>query len=119
MSINKELLHILQHSMGLDEYGQGTKYRNHFCAGGKDEQKCRELVVMGLMAENGRISSALSGGNPVFYVTKTGEAAIEEFSPRPPKLTRGQKRYRRYLKVADCFESFKDFLQWESEGRPE
>ena len=28
--MEKELLHILQHSLGLNEYGQGNKYRNPF-----------------------------------------------------------------------------------------
>lgn len=27
------LLNILQHSLGLDEYGRGTPYRNHFVTG--------------------------------------------------------------------------------------
>ncbi len=114
--LNAELLHILQHSLGVNEYGQGSKYRNHFCAGGKDEQKCRELVSMGLMTENKRFPSPLSGGSPVFHVTKEGEAAIEKFSLKPPKLTRSQKRYRRYLDMSDCFESFKHFLHWDMEG---
>lgn len=29
------------------------------------------------------------------------------------KMTRSQKRYRRYLQVADCFENFKEFLRHE------
>ena len=27
-------LAILQHALGLDQYGHGTFYRNHYCAGG-------------------------------------------------------------------------------------
>ena len=30
-----------------------------------------------------------------------------------PKLTRSQQRFARYRRVADCFESFKDFLKYE------
>ncbi|MHB0986236.1 MAG: hypothetical protein ACYC05_11690 [Sulfuricella sp.] len=26
-------LHILQHSLGLDKYGDGNQYRNHFVTG--------------------------------------------------------------------------------------
>lgn len=101
-----ELLHILQHSLGLDR-----KYRNHFCAGGKDLEKCRELVGMGLMVE--RKGSAITGEDPTFHVTKEGEKAVDEHSPKPPKLTRGQRRYREWLKVADCFQdwTFGDWLK--------
>ena len=51
-------LEILQHALGANEYGRNPKpglrdreefYRNHFCAGGKDEEECRELVVLGYM----------------------------------------------------------------------
>ena len=36
-------------------------------------------------------------------------------TPRPaPKLTRGQRRYRKYLEVADCFANFRDFLRHET-----
>lgn len=30
------------------------------------------------------------------------------------QMTRSQKRYREYLELADCFESFKAFLKWKS-----
>ncbi len=33
-------LEILQHALGVDKYGQGDMYRNHFCAGGDDEAVC-------------------------------------------------------------------------------
>jgi hypothetical protein len=33
------------------------------------------------------------------------------------KMTRSKKRYQDYLKVADCFESFKDYLYYLSELR--
>ncbi len=42
-------LEILQHALGVDEYGRGQMYRNHFCAGGSDEDICRELVALGYM----------------------------------------------------------------------
>lgn len=39
------------------------------------------------------------------------------------KMTKSQERYRRYLEVADRFDSFRDFLKWdalpESEKCPE
>ena len=48
-SLTLEQLQILQHSLGLDKYGQGPVFRNHFCAGGSDEETCRSLVEMGYM----------------------------------------------------------------------
>lgn len=111
--MEKELLHILQHSLGLDQYGQGNQYRNHFVAGGDDVRKCRELAALGYMRE--RQASELSGGSPWFNVTANGMAAVKAESQKPPpepKLTRGQRRYRDYLKDADCFESFGHWLKY-------
>lgn len=31
-----------------------------------------------------------------------------------PKLSKAKERYKKYLSVADCFESFFDFLKYES-----
>ena len=106
-------LHILQHSLGLDRYGEGRQYRNHFVTGegSCDIADCRALVSDGLMTE--RRGSALSGGDPVFFVTREGIDYVAMNSPRrppEPKLTRSQQRYRDYLKAADCFESFKHYL---------
>jgi len=88
-----EQLHILQHALGVDEYGQGKHYRTHFCAGGDDEATCRELVEMGYMETFSR--EYLPYYN--CYVTEAGKAAMAAESPKPPKLTRSQKRYRAFL----------------------
>lgn len=66
-------LHILQHSLGLDDYGGGNQYRNHFCAtpGSKDFDECRALVADSTMAE--RAGNELSGGDSVFYVRRSYE----------------------------------------------
>lgn len=108
--IAKNLLHILQHSLGLDRYGQGRQYRNHYCAGPDDVGKCRELVSQSFMKEFP--PSEISGGDPIFIVTAQGIDAVTLESPPPPKLTRGQKRYREYLEVSDCFDDFKHYLEW-------
>lgn len=100
-----EQLHILQHALGVDEYGRGNIYRSHY-VGGEDE--CRQLVAMGYMTEFP--ASVLSGGSPWFRVTDAGKRAVREQSPKPPKLTRGQQRYRDYLRVADLI-SFGDWLK--------
>ena len=47
--MNPRHLEILQHALGLDQYGHGKSHRNYFCAGEGDEADCRELVAAGLM----------------------------------------------------------------------
>lgn len=108
-----ELLKILQHTLGLDQYGQGRQYRNHFVAGEDDAVKCRELVSLGCMAE--RAGNALSGGSPVFHVTPQGIAEVAVHSEKPPKRTHSQRRYSAYLAVADCYESFGHYLKYQSQ----
>ena len=76
-------LHLLQHALGVDEYGQGNMYRNHYCGGAEE---CRPLVALGFMVEHP--SSELTGGDPLFTVTAAGKQAMLEQSPKPPKLTR-------------------------------
>lgn len=103
-------LHILQHSLGVDQYGRGDMYRRHYVVGpGCDGyEACKALVDDGLMTE--RPASALSGGSSVFLVTEAGKRYVIEHSPPPPKLTRSQKRYRAWLQ-ADCGISFGDWLR--------
>lgn len=109
--MNPKLLHILQHSLGLDEFGRGTFYRNHFVTGegSKDHADCMALVSAGLMTV--RSGNALSGGDDVFSVTDAGKAAVTEHSPQPPKLTKGQQRYQDYLD-ADCSMTFIEYLKY-------
>lgn len=38
---------------------------------------------------------------------------------RMRKMTRSQQRYKRYLEVCDCFDSFGDFLRYEQRQRSE
>lgn len=92
--MNARHLEILQHALGLDKYGRGSSYRNHYCAGGDDETSCRELVALGYMTQHETTEMY-----PYFNcsVTEEGKAAVREHSPAPPKLTRSQKRYREFL----------------------
>lgn len=115
------ILAILQHALGRNEYGHnpngGPDYRNHFVAGEgtNDARLCRDAVAQGLMREHP--ASALSGGDPVFTVTDAGKAYVAEKSPLPPRLTLGQKRYRRWLHVADATgETFGEWLKREHGG---
>jgi hypothetical protein len=102
-------LEILQHSLGVDKYGQGEIYRNHFCAGGKDEETCRELVALGFMWEWHKSYQEMF---PYYNcsVTEAGKAAMLAESPKPPKLSRSQKRYREFLN-ADLGISFREYLK--------
>ena len=115
--MEKELLHILQHSLGVDQYGQGNQYRNHFATGpgGKDFDLCQQLAEMGLMKDLG--TKRIWGDMHCFIVTPAGIDAVAIESPAPPKISRGKKRYLEYLEVADCFDSFRDFLRYDTDRR--
>ena len=101
-------LHILQHSLGLDQYGRGTFYRNHFVTGegSNDHADCMALVNAGLMTVTS--GNELSGGDDVFRVTDAGKAAVAEHSPAPPKLTRSQQNYQERLN----YDSDLSFIDW-------
>lgn len=104
-------LHILQHSLGVNEYGEGRQYRNHFCTGpgSNDYDNCLALVAEGLMTRNK--GSEISGGDDIFCVTQKGIAHIKQHSPKPPKLTRSQQNYQDYLDADTC-EKFGDWLKF-------
>jgi hypothetical protein len=103
-------LHILQHSLGVDEFGRGRQYRNHFVTGegSIDHPHCMALVEMGLMTKHA--GSALTGGDDLFHVTEAGRRYVVEHSPAPPKLSRSKSRYREYLE-ADSSYSLGDWLK--------
>jgi hypothetical protein len=86
-----ELLHILQHSLGVDQYGQGQQYRNHYAIGQECDtfSLCVELAGMGFMEDTGKV--AMWGGLHGFIVTDAGRRAMSEASPLPAKLSRSQK----------------------------
>lgn len=114
------VLHILQHALGRDEYGRpnpaNPDYRNHFVArpGHHDWDTLLQSVADGLMTR--RAGNALSGGGDIFSVTEAGKAYISENSPKPPVLTRAQKRYREWLS-ADCDMTFAEFNGWRSRAK--
>lgn len=112
-----ELLHILQHSLGVDQYGQGEQYRNHFATGpgSKDFDNCGKLVGLGLMKDLG--TREVWGDMHCFVVTKKGKEAVAVESPKPPKVSRSKRRYQEYLELGDCFANFKDFLRYDTDRR--
>jgi hypothetical protein len=66
------LLHILRHSIGLDDKGNGREYRNHFATDpdSPDGRLCQELCAAGLMTDYG--APALWGGMHCYKVTDEG-----------------------------------------------
>lgn len=112
-TMNPELLHILQHSLGVDKYGRGNQYRNRFVTGPEttDFPKCIELVGLELMKDHG--PQSIAAGDHCFTVTEKGKVAMHMNSPEPPKLSKSQVRYRRFLN-ADSGLSFKEWLKYES-----
>jgi hypothetical protein len=117
--VSASMLHILQHSLGVDAHGRGRQYRNHFVTGpgSSDHGDCCVLAELGLMTR--RKVSALSGGDYIFTVTPKGVEYVALNSPAPPpepKLTRSQKRYREWLD-ADPGYSFAEWLGVPRSGR--
>lgn len=109
-ALRSEHLHILQHSLGLDRYGQGNPYRNHFVtgAGATDYPLCTALVTAGLMTR--RAGNELTGGDDCFHVTDAGRVYVTEHSEPAPKLTRSQQRYLDFLN-ADSGMRFGEWLR--------
>lgn len=113
MCEHARLLEILQHARGLDQYGRGEPYRNHYCTGpgSRDFDACLSLVTHGLMRDHGP-QGEISGGLHVFSVTAAGDEHIARKSPPAPKRTRSQQRYLDYLNADGCFRSFGEYLRY-------
>lgn len=111
-------LQIVQHTLGLDQYGRGTMYRNRFVSGPghHDQPEIDQLVAEGLMEDcTKHVHQSLLGGMArLFCVTEAGMAWVLENSPKPPKRTRAQERYRRFLEYGDGFDSFLDYCRWDA-----
>lgn len=95
--MTNEQLQILQHALGADQYGQWPKgnewyYRDYFIG---EDPICEDLVALGHM--NKFPGNAATGGDPCYRVTGNGIVAMRQSSPRAPRLTRSQKRYRDFL----------------------
>lgn len=92
-------LGILQHSLGLDHHGRGQSHRNHFAAdpGTRDHDICVGLVWAGMMTMRRSKPGGMWDGMDFFFVTDAGRAWVAQASPPPPKLTRSQRRWLRYL----------------------
>jgi hypothetical protein len=96
-------LHILQHALGLDDYGRDSKgrfpvnadepYRNRYVVGPDSDawQLCMEHVEAGRMTRHDEVK-AWTGGMSCFCVTESGLAFIRANSPKPPKRTLAPSR---------------------------
>lgn len=91
------LLHLLQHALGLDDYGRGTMYRNHFVTG----EGCDGWTLLNQAVTDGLATRhdprKMFGGDYCFTVTDAGKKYVREKSPAPPKRTRSQKRYDAFM----------------------
>jgi hypothetical protein len=107
-ALSSQQLHVLQHSLGVDEYGDGNQYRNRFVTdpGCPDGKLCCELVEMKMMKDHG--PQTLAGGMHCYTVTPLGIDAMVLQSPVRPKLTRSKQRYRDYLSA----DSSLTFAEW-------
>lgn len=116
--LGKQALSVLQHTLGLDSWGKSKSpsqpdgYRNHFVA----EEGHHEWGILMLLVQHGLMDQhapfALSGGSPWFSVTGAGRAYVAQYSPKPPKLTKAQERYQRFLDLSDVMPdlTFKQFV---------
>lgn len=106
--MTKEQLHILQHSLGADQYGRRKRYsdRNHYIT--DDNAEMESLVALGYMRCDG--SNVATGGMNCYRVTDAGIKAMREASPNPPKKSRSAIRFEEYRSYADAFDC--TFRQW-------
>lgn len=110
---SETILAVLQHALGVDQFGRGEQYRDHFvCGPGHHSYDCCIAAVgQGLMVR--RESKMFGDNGSLFLVTDEGRRWMTANSPAPPKLTRSQQTYRRYTD-ADCCLSFGDWLGMEA-----
>lgn len=105
-----EQLHILQHSLGVDQFGQGNCYRDYYCVGldnAATMASINDLVARGWMRAGSKIND---GRDQYFIVTQLGLSAMKGHSPKPPKISKAKQRYRDFLN-ADCGMSFIEYLK--------
>ena len=108
--LDDKSLHILRHSLGMDDNGHGNMYRNHYVAGPGHHSYDRllALVQSGHM-EKGDACKFLPSGDEVFYVTEKGRAVA--FVPEPP-LPPAKRRWKAFRELKEVMTelSFRSFL---------
>lgn len=113
MVADAALLHVLQHSLGVDEFGRGDQYRNRFVTGegSTDHPTCLEAVDRGLMDRHA--GNTLTGDMDLFVVTDQGRNFVAQHSPRPDRKQKARDRYSRFLDLSDVMPdlTFQSFLK--------
>lgn len=107
MNLTPEQIHILRHSLGLNEKGHGNQYRNYYCTG-TGHQQCesvKQLADFGLMAFSHSIND---GRDKIFFVTPQG-ITMATAGVVYPKFTRSQRRMRAY-RSSDTGLTFREWL---------
>ena len=107
-------LKILQHTLGVNEFGQIPRglrdfTRNYFCAGEADKPICQSLIDLGYMQAH-----ATTEWLPYLNcsVTPEGIAAMRRESQKPPKVSREKKRYLEFLDFSDAYDcTFREWLE--------
>lgn len=111
MKLTPSQLHIIQHSLGLDQYGRGREYRNSFVApkDGNDWNDLQALVTGSCMVYHGpqKIFGEMHG----FQVTDWGRQKMHEQSPEPPKVSKSKQRYHEWMAVGECYPDW-NFIDW-------
>lgn len=105
-------LHILRHSLGLDDNGNGNQYRNYYCTDPVPELV--KLCDMGLMWDRG--AQEIYGGMHVYHVTERGKRVVNDSKPAPKKISRSKRRYLDFLH-ADSGMSFGEWIRLPSYER--
>lgn len=118
--ITDSQLAILQHALGCDTFGQTSYvghdegdgcsiyYRNRYVS--TPTPDIDSLVNAGMMQDLGVWSISRTNA---YRVTERGMQVMRDRSPKPPKLTRAQKRYRAFLGWSDAYGgTFREFLSW-------
>lgn len=122
MKLTKKQLHIIQHSLGCDQYGMSDSrgrdehdgclgfYRNRYVCGPRPE--ILELVTAGLMVDHG--PQSIAGGMHCYSVTPAGVLAMDEQSPSPPRVSAAKRRWRAFSGVSERYEDFAGYLGFDS-----
>lgn len=109
-------LHILQHALGLDDFGRGTSYRNHYVCG----EDCDSWPLLVDHVNAGRMTRhgprEVFGGSYCFVVTEAGREYVRSNSPVAPKPSPSKRRYQRFLD-ADSGLSFGEWMKREGADR--
>lgn len=109
--ITPNQLHILRHSLGLDDQGRGKEYRNHYCAdvGHRGWDDLMILCQLGLMEDHGVVP--MWGGSHGLSVTDKGRSEAIR-GVKPVVLSRSKRRYRNFRAMCEvCPDlTFREFL---------